>query len=224
MQFKRGRSGGGFDDGETFGFLLIRIKSGFRKSREEKKSILTPILFGHQEISTEYDNRKANSRPLPPSVTFWSPLLFYTSPPPSPRHTEYTGAKSPSGGLSWVERASERASHRENSNEIQTHQHTVKIHDWVKREGERLSDRASHWANSDSRKSRRRRNCSKMDFLRHTHCVTQDTTRWGSSEGRLYQVVKFQNVSQDNPQDPRWVTVPDDNDDDVDDDDDESPV
>ena len=77
MQFKRGRSGGGFDDGETFGFLLIRIKSGFRKSREEKKSILTPILFGHQEISTEYDNRKANSRPLPPSVTFWSPLLFY---------------------------------------------------------------------------------------------------------------------------------------------------
>ena len=45
MQFKRGRSGGGFDDGETFGFLLIRIKSGFRKSREEKKSILTPILL-----------------------------------------------------------------------------------------------------------------------------------------------------------------------------------
>ena len=45
MQFKRGRSGGGFDDGETFGFLLIRIKSGFRKSRDEKKSILTPILL-----------------------------------------------------------------------------------------------------------------------------------------------------------------------------------
>ena len=37
-------------------------------------------------------------------------------------------------------------------------------------------------------------------------------------------MVKFQNVSQDDSQAPRWVTVPDDNDDDVDDDDDESPV
>ena len=59
----------------------IQNVQGREKVHFNSNSPLTPSGC-NLEISTEYDNRKANSRPLPPSVTFWSPLLFYTSPLP----------------------------------------------------------------------------------------------------------------------------------------------